>query len=748
MINSVPEGMRLSKAISTTKANPLTVVRNEQGERTESGKETLETMLKTHFPGSIAITDDMDPINLEEQRKKTTKYDWITAKRVVDEVKTGKSTETALHYVVSQAEAAIDHKEICVGTFVDIEGAFDRTTFESISKAARNHGVSITLIKWIECMLKGRIIHSDLLGDSMIVKTTRGCPQGGVLSPLLWSLVVDPIIVKLNKGPYYTVGYADDLVILARGRFPATVSDIMQKALSMLEEWCDENHLSVNPGKTTVIPFTRLRKLTGLSTLTLYGQQLAWSKEVKYLGLTLDKELSWSKHQYNITMKALRVFGMCRTAYGKTWGLKPKIMKWIYLMMVRPILLYGSIVWWPRTKLKTCRVALSKLQRVACMAMTGAFRTTPTAAVEIILGIPPLHIAIETEARKALHRLAIAGLWDETRPPSKHTNLASHKDLDFITNMGCDKIPPRFVFDKKFRVSIPSRDDWKRGPKPPDENTLIWYTDGSKMESGTGAGVYSKDTKLSEGMGKLATVFQAETYAIIMCALKNVETSPKKRNIYILSDSQAALKALASVRVESKLVLNAIHALNRLGKFNKVTLMWVPGHTGVEGNEMADSLARKGSETAPIGPEPFVPISKSTIHTAFRKYAVNKHLTEWKNLPGMKHSKNFLGDNPGKWSKFILGGNRNQSRLLMGALTGHFATNKMLNRMGLVASDQCRNCGEKQETMEHVLCECDSLARTRMRLLGLAYPKLEDYRHLAPFDITKLLANVFKDAME
>jgi hypothetical protein len=43
------------------------------------------------------------------------------------------------------------------------------------------------------------------------VSVTRGCPQGGVLSPLLWGLVVDNFLWELNDSGYYTVGYADYL---------------------------------------------------------------------------------------------------------------------------------------------------------------------------------------------------------------------------------------------------------------------------------------------------------------------------------------------------------------------------------------------------------------------------------------------------------------------------------------------------------------------------------------------------------
>jgi hypothetical protein len=58
---------------------------------------------------------------------------------------TGKSTETTLHNEVTRIENAMEHKEIALGAFLDIEGAFDRTTFAAIAKAAEWHGVEPTI---------------------------------------------------------------------------------------------------------------------------------------------------------------------------------------------------------------------------------------------------------------------------------------------------------------------------------------------------------------------------------------------------------------------------------------------------------------------------------------------------------------------------------------------------------------------------------------------------------------------------
>jgi hypothetical protein len=72
-------------------------------------------------------------------------------------------------------------------------------------------------------------------GCRIRVYVDQGCPQGGVLSPLLWSLVVDTVIAWLNREGLYTQGYADDLALLITGKFPSTVSELMQRALNIVQ---------------------------------------------------------------------------------------------------------------------------------------------------------------------------------------------------------------------------------------------------------------------------------------------------------------------------------------------------------------------------------------------------------------------------------------------------------------------------------------------------------------------------------
>jgi hypothetical protein len=112
---------------------------------------------------------------------------------------------------------AIEYKDIAVGAFLDIEGAFDRNSFDMIDQAARNHGIEPTICRWIRAMLDSRTITATLSGENLRVSASRGCPQGRVDSPLLWSLVVDDLLWELNDKEYYTVRYADDIAILIHG---------------------------------------------------------------------------------------------------------------------------------------------------------------------------------------------------------------------------------------------------------------------------------------------------------------------------------------------------------------------------------------------------------------------------------------------------------------------------------------------------------------------------------------------------
>jgi len=74
-----------------------------------------------------------------------------------------------------------------------------------------------------------------------------------------------------------------------------------------------------------------------------------------------------------------------RRACGMGWGLGPNVVHWIYVAIVRLIISYASLIWWPRCQMASTKNKLNKVQRLACLGIMGAFHTTTTGATEVLV---------------------------------------------------------------------------------------------------------------------------------------------------------------------------------------------------------------------------------------------------------------------------------------------------------------------------------------------------------------------------
>lgn len=81
--------------------------------------------------------------------------------------------------------------------------------------------------------------------------TERGTPQGGVISPLLANLYLDPLDHQMEPGGGEMVRYADDFVILCRSQAEA------HDALGAVRHWVSEAGLALHPEKTRVVNATQ-----------------------------------------------------------------------------------------------------------------------------------------------------------------------------------------------------------------------------------------------------------------------------------------------------------------------------------------------------------------------------------------------------------------------------------------------------------------------------------------------------------
>ena len=92
-------------------------------------------------------------------------------------------------------------------------------------------------------------------------------------------------------------------------------------------------------------------------------------------------------------------------AIGTYWGPSPKMMRWAFNGIVLPSLTYGSVIWSRVCKDDKTKQELSKLNRLAALSMMPIRRSTLSAALQIILNLPPVDLVIKQKALTSLLRI-------------------------------------------------------------------------------------------------------------------------------------------------------------------------------------------------------------------------------------------------------------------------------------------------------------------------------------------------------
>ena len=124
-----------------------------------------------------------------------------------------------------------------------------------------------------------------------------------------------------------------------------------------------------------------------------------------------------------------------------------------------------------------------------------------------------------------------------------------------------------------------------------------FYTDGSKSSTFVGCAVYSRSSTRAVRIDRVASIFTAELYGILLALEHIVDNSVMKAILFV--DSRSVLLAVSSQLPTKNLLAQhirfKINQALRLG--HTIKFCWVPSHVGIPGNEKADNLAASAKDT-------------------------------------------------------------------------------------------------------------------------------------------------------
>ena len=121
-------------------------------------------------------------------------------------------------------------------------------------------------------------------------------------------------------------------------------AEYLQRDLDKLARWCAKWRIKLNPEKTKVIIFSKSRSaIRAEPTLSLYGDLLSYYPHIKFLGITFDNRMTFTKHFEEILERCNNKFHRLRILVNKKWGPSPATILQIYKQCVGPIFEYGIV---------------------------------------------------------------------------------------------------------------------------------------------------------------------------------------------------------------------------------------------------------------------------------------------------------------------------------------------------------------------------------------------------------------------
>lgn len=223
---------------------------------------------------------------------------------------------------------------------LDLAKAYDSVEHVILLNVLNSLGFPRYIINWTYKFLKDRKFYCSQRGlVTQKYSQTRGVPQGSVLSPVLFNILLSSIPLCDSVQVYV---YADDIAFFASASDIHSLQSTLQSYLGTLEAWFAKIRMSLNVNKSALIVFP-LNVPVNIS-LQYHQEIIPQVDFIKYLGVIYDTNLSWRNHIDHVKSRATRAVGMISKLGRQRSGLRRDTLMMIYRMYVRPILEFGCVL--------------------------------------------------------------------------------------------------------------------------------------------------------------------------------------------------------------------------------------------------------------------------------------------------------------------------------------------------------------------------------------------------------------------
>jgi group II intron reverse transcriptase/maturase len=131
----------------------------------------------------------------------------------------------------------------------DLAKYFDTIPHRGLMRMVAKRVSDGSMLRLIKSWLRAPVIEEDKDGTKRVIPSRCGTPQGGVISPLLANIFLNPLDHGVNQqclGKARMVRYADDFVIVCR---PGQAGPVLERT----KRWLNAKGLSLNERKTRLV---------------------------------------------------------------------------------------------------------------------------------------------------------------------------------------------------------------------------------------------------------------------------------------------------------------------------------------------------------------------------------------------------------------------------------------------------------------------------------------------------------------